>query len=46
MNIKEKHNFILYNKDEGKWYNRTLSPITLTDGLKSNELNDQKTCLY
>ena len=29
MNIKDKHDFILYNKDEGKWYDRTLSPINL-----------------
>ena len=27
MNFKDKHDFILYNKDEGKWYDRTLSPI-------------------
>ena len=25
-NIKNKHDFVLYNKEEGKWYNRTLSP--------------------
>ena len=30
MNIKAKHDFILYNKDEGKWYDRTLNPITLS----------------
>ena len=29
INIKEKHDFVLYNKEEGKWYNRTLSLITL-----------------
>ena len=23
-NIKDKHDFVLYNKDEGKWYNRNL----------------------
>ena len=28
-NIKDKHDFILYNKDIGKWYNRTLNPINL-----------------
>ena len=26
-NIKDKHDFVLYNKEKGKWYNRTLSPI-------------------
>ena len=29
MNINAKHDFILYNKDENKWNDRTLSPITL-----------------
>ena len=28
-NIKDKHDFVLYNKEDGKWYERTLSPITL-----------------
>ena len=28
-NIKDKIDFILYNKDDGKWYDKTLSPITL-----------------
>ena len=28
-NIKDKHNFVLYNKEKGKWYNRTLSLINL-----------------
>ena len=37
MNIKEKHDFILYKKDEGIWYNRILSPITL-GGLNSPNL--------
>ena len=43
MNIKTKHDFILYNKDEGKWYDRTLSPITLSKGgLKACERSDLK----
>ena len=29
MNIQTKHDFILYHKDEGKWYDKTLSSITL-----------------
>ena len=29
MNIKDKHDFILYNKDEGKWYDTTLRLINL-----------------
>ena len=36
MNIKDKHNFILYNKDEGKCYDRTLNPIKVN---KLNSLN-------
>ena len=36
MNIKAKHDFILYNEDEGKWYNRTLSLITLSKLNSSN----------
>ena len=27
MNIKEKHDFILYNKEEGKWYDKNLQVI-------------------
>ena len=43
MNIKAKHDFILYNKDEGKWYDKTLSPITFDKGgLKSCERSDLK----
>ena len=38
MNIKTKHDFILYNKYEGKWYDKTLSPITLDKGLKDLSL--------
>ena len=29
INIKTKHYFILYNNDEGKWYDRTLRLINL-----------------
>ena len=28
-NIKDMHDFVLYNNEEGKWYDRTLRPITL-----------------
>ena len=27
MNIKDKHDFILYNKDKGKWYNKNIQVI-------------------
>ena len=33
-NIKNKHDFVLNNKEECKWYDKTLSPITL-GGLNS-----------
>ena len=38
MNIKTKHDFVLFNKDEGKWYDKTLSPITLDKGIKDLSL--------
>ena len=42
MIIKTKHDFILYNKDEGKWYDKTLSLITLNiNGLMSCEQEDR-----
>ena len=34
MNIKDKHDFILYNKDEGKWYNRNLQVINSGMGFR------------
>ena len=34
MNIKEKHDFILYNKDEGKWYDKKLQVINQEMGFK------------
>ena len=34
MNIKDKHDFILYNKDEGKWYNKKLQVINQGMGFR------------
>ena len=34
MNIKVKHDFILYNKDEGKWYYKNLQHINKGMGLR------------
>ena len=34
MNIKDKHDFILYNKDEGKWYDKKLQVINQGMGFR------------
>ena len=34
MNIKDKHDFGLYNKEEGKWYNRNLELINSGMGFR------------
>ena len=34
MNIKDKHDFILYNKEEGKWYDKNLQVINKGMGFK------------
>ena len=34
MNIKDKHDFILYNKDEGKWYDKQFQVINQGMGFK------------
>ena len=33
-NIKDKHDFVLYNKEEGKWYNKNLELINKGMGFK------------
>ena len=33
-NIKDKYDFVLYNKDEGKWYNKNLILINSGMGFK------------
>ena len=33
-NIKDKHDFVLYNKEEGKWYNKNLELINSGMGFK------------
>ena len=41
INVKDKHDFVSYNKEEGKWYDTTLSPITLkpiNSGIKFRQL--------
>ena len=40
MNIKDKHDFMLYNKDEGKWYSRNLEPINSGMNFKRVEYPD------
>ena len=40
MNIKDKHDFILYHKDENKWFNKNLELINSGMGFK--KYNDEE----
>ena len=33
-NIKDKHDIVLYNKEEGKWYNKNLQVINKKNGVQ------------
>ena len=40
INIKDKHDFLLYNQDEGKWYDKSLQHIH--KGIKFLELYEDE----
>ena len=42
MNIKDKHDFILFNKDESKWYNKKLQVINYGMGFKERYPDKQR----
>ena len=37
VNIKDKHDFIMLNKDEGKWFSKNLEHINSEMGLKEQQ---------